>query len=634
MRRCSSPQHDSATSQPYDKSTLLDSPVYNCNRTALQIPVKRNGVYFLQFCEDKRKLVSMDYKSLRNEWIQIKEAMDGRSGHKAIKDAHDATSWMVLSLFVNMWNPRVLGADRVRKTGITHKKEASRPFSDNCSEKEGFRIAVKRTRPGMLDDAVKSAMQEECINIHFRAFVGKVKCNLLGQDFMEEFRGIWDYDTTLLVLSYVLGKRRNKMNKSSRVVSVEDCDIPAGHEAIVKGRLASRDVYGEGVLLPLKKFIHEHVRNATESPEKLNSSVPRNATDSLEKPDSCVPGNATDSPEKVDSSVPGSATDSSEKPDSSVPGNATDSPEKVDSRVPGSATDSSEKPDSSVPGNATDSPEKLDSSVPWNATDSPEKVDSRVPGNATDFPEKLYSSVPVNATDFPEKLDSSVPGNGTDSPEKLDNCVPGNAKNFPEKVDSSVHWNTTDSPEKPYSCVPGNAMDSPEKLDSRVPGNATDPPEKLDSRVPGNATDSPEKPDSSVPGNATDSSEKPDSCVPENAKDSPEKLDSRVPGNATDFSEKLDSFIHYDFVGDEDEFSFSDSNDSDYLPSEDTDQGSSDTDENAVRSLLHVKDSSNPPDYVSDSNDSEKSIVVPISIPLETITVQKTNTEKGKQKWD
>lgn len=96
------------------------------------------------------------------------------------------------------------------------------------------------------------------LDIHFRAFVGKMKCNLLGQDFMEEFRGIWDYDTTWLVLSCVLGKRRNKMNKSSRVVSVEDCDIPAGHEAIVKGRLASTDVYGERVLLPLKKFIHEH----------------------------------------------------------------------------------------------------------------------------------------------------------------------------------------------------------------------------------------------------------------------------------------------------------------------------------------------------------------------------------------
>lgn len=98
------------------------------------------------------------------------------------------------------------------------------------------------------------------LDIHFRVFEGKMKCNFLGQDFMEEFRGIWDYETTSLVLSCVLGKRRNKMNKSSRVMSVEDCDIPAGHEAIVKGRLASRDVYGEGVLVLLKKFIHEHGR--------------------------------------------------------------------------------------------------------------------------------------------------------------------------------------------------------------------------------------------------------------------------------------------------------------------------------------------------------------------------------------
>lgn len=75
---------------------------------------------------------------------------------------------------------------------------------------------------------------------------------------MEEFRGIWNSETTSLVLSCVLGKRRNQMNKSSRVMSVEDCDIPAGHEAIVKGKLASRDVYGEGMLVPLKKFIHEH----------------------------------------------------------------------------------------------------------------------------------------------------------------------------------------------------------------------------------------------------------------------------------------------------------------------------------------------------------------------------------------
>lgn len=56
-------------------------------------------------------------------------------------------------------------AELIQKTGITHKKEASRPLSDNCSEKEGFRLAVKRTRSGMLDVAVKSAMQEECISM-------------------------------------------------------------------------------------------------------------------------------------------------------------------------------------------------------------------------------------------------------------------------------------------------------------------------------------------------------------------------------------------------------------------------------------------------------------------------------------
>lgn len=36
-------------------------------------------------------------------------------------------------------------------------------FLDNCSASEEFRLAVKRTRPKTLDDAVTAAMQEECI---------------------------------------------------------------------------------------------------------------------------------------------------------------------------------------------------------------------------------------------------------------------------------------------------------------------------------------------------------------------------------------------------------------------------------------------------------------------------------------
>ena len=36
---------------------------------------------------------------------------------------------------------------------------------DNCSENENFRLAVKRTRPKTLEEAVTAAMQEECIRI-------------------------------------------------------------------------------------------------------------------------------------------------------------------------------------------------------------------------------------------------------------------------------------------------------------------------------------------------------------------------------------------------------------------------------------------------------------------------------------
>lgn len=96
------------------------------------------------------------------------------------------------------------------------------------------------------------------LDIYFPAFVGNVKCKLLEHDYMEEFRCIWNYETTSLALSCVSGKRSAQLSRSLRVMPVEDCDIPARHEAVVKGRLASKDVYGEGMLVPLKKLIHEH----------------------------------------------------------------------------------------------------------------------------------------------------------------------------------------------------------------------------------------------------------------------------------------------------------------------------------------------------------------------------------------
>lgn len=44
--------------------------------------------------------------------------------------------------------------------------EASlKTFLDNCSEYEEFRLAVKRKRPKTIDEAVTTAMQEECIRL-------------------------------------------------------------------------------------------------------------------------------------------------------------------------------------------------------------------------------------------------------------------------------------------------------------------------------------------------------------------------------------------------------------------------------------------------------------------------------------
>lgn len=201
MRRYSSPQHDSATSQPYDKSTLLDSPVYTGNRTAQQIPVKRTysgdgteiWTEFIRYFENisERNSWDTDWKRrvfltvlrgqaetfvyglpepVRNDWIQIKEAMDGRFGHKAMKESYmteaklrkkrDTESFRDFGQAIHDSYRRAYPDNR------DYVQEGSvKTFLDNCSENEDFRLAVKRTRPRTLDDAVTSAMQEECIRM-------------------------------------------------------------------------------------------------------------------------------------------------------------------------------------------------------------------------------------------------------------------------------------------------------------------------------------------------------------------------------------------------------------------------------------------------------------------------------------
>ena len=108
--------------------------------------------------------------SERNDWESLITALDARFGHKAMRESHVAEAKL----------RRKKGTESFRDFGQAiedlyrraypdnreHVQESSmKTFMDNCSDTEDFRLAVKRTRPKTLQDAVTAAMQEECIRM-------------------------------------------------------------------------------------------------------------------------------------------------------------------------------------------------------------------------------------------------------------------------------------------------------------------------------------------------------------------------------------------------------------------------------------------------------------------------------------
>ena len=106
----------------------------------------------------------------RNDWESLITALDARFGHKAMKESYVAEAKL----------RRKQGTESFRDFGQAiedlyrraypdnreHVQESSmKTFMDNCSDTEDFRLAVKRTRPKTLQDAVTAAMQEECIRM-------------------------------------------------------------------------------------------------------------------------------------------------------------------------------------------------------------------------------------------------------------------------------------------------------------------------------------------------------------------------------------------------------------------------------------------------------------------------------------
>ena len=106
----------------------------------------------------------------RNNWESLITALDARFGHKAMKESYVAEAKLRRKKGTESF--RDLGQaieDLYRRAypeNREHVQESSmKTFMDNCSDTEDFRLAVKRTRPKTLQDAVTAAMQEECIRM-------------------------------------------------------------------------------------------------------------------------------------------------------------------------------------------------------------------------------------------------------------------------------------------------------------------------------------------------------------------------------------------------------------------------------------------------------------------------------------
>ena len=109
-------------------------------------------------------------ESDRANWERLKAAMDDRFGHKAMKESYVAEAKLRHKKTSESFRDFGQAIQDLYRRAYPENREyvqesSMKTFMDNCSEIEDFRLAVKRTRPKTLEEAVTAAMQEECIRI-------------------------------------------------------------------------------------------------------------------------------------------------------------------------------------------------------------------------------------------------------------------------------------------------------------------------------------------------------------------------------------------------------------------------------------------------------------------------------------
>lgn len=120
-------------------------------------------------------------------WDSLIQSMELRFGHTSMKESYLAEARLRRRQPGESF--RDLGQaieDLYRRAYPSNpeivQENSIRTFLDACGESEEFRMVIRRTKPKTLQEAVTSAMQEECIRINERHSIKQLKRNVYGVD--------------------------------------------------------------------------------------------------------------------------------------------------------------------------------------------------------------------------------------------------------------------------------------------------------------------------------------------------------------------------------------------------------------------------------------------------------------------
>lgn len=108
--------------------------------------------------------------AVQKDYEQLKEKLNQRFGHSAMKERYLADAKLRGRLPGESLRDFGQAIEDIYQRAYPGNPDivegnAIKSFLDKCGQSEEFRLAVKRTRPRTLQEAILSAMQEECLRI-------------------------------------------------------------------------------------------------------------------------------------------------------------------------------------------------------------------------------------------------------------------------------------------------------------------------------------------------------------------------------------------------------------------------------------------------------------------------------------